>query len=145
MKRIRAADRETEMKVFTFDFKSAYKHIGISAESDVVSRLVLLDPEDHKAYWCKMKCQPFGSRVSPRNWGRVVSFIQRLARKLFNVILFCYVDDGFAVEPAECVDSAYECTLVLTKILGFNLAPDKLTPPTADLELLGAKIRVEKK
>merc|ERR1712121_586961 len=70
--------------------------------------------------------------------------IQRLARILFNIVLFCYVDDGFAVEPAECVDSAYSCVLFLTRILGFNLAPDKLVPPTTELELLGAKIRIEK-
>ena len=144
MKRIRSVDPNADMKAFTFDFKSAYKHIGISDESDAVSRLVLLNPNDGLPYWCKMKCQPFGSRVSPRNWGRIVSLIQRIARKLFNIILFCYVDDGFAVEPAECVDSAYSCILFLTRILGFNLAPDKLVPPTSDLDLLGANIRIEK-
>ena len=88
MKRIRAVDKDAELLAFAFDFKSAYKHIGVSKDSDEVARLVILDPETKKPYWCKMKCQPFGSRVSPRNWGRVVTFIQRLAKILFNIIVF---------------------------------------------------------
>ena len=144
MKRIRSLDTEADLKVFAFDFKSAYKHIGVSDASEAVNRVVVINPKDRKAYFCRMKCQPFGSRVSPRNWGRVVTLIQRLARCLFNIILFCYVDDGFAVEPSKCIDSAYECILFLAKILGFSLAPDKLIPPTAELELLGGLITIKK-
>ena len=69
MKRIRTADKDAELLAFAFDFKSAYKHIGVSEDSDKVARLVILDPKTKQPYWCKMKCQPFGSRVSPRNWG----------------------------------------------------------------------------
>ena len=89
-----------------------------------------------------MKCQPFGSRVSPRNWGRVVTLVQRLARALLNLILFCYVDDLFAAEPKETVQSAYDSVKALTEILGLNLSEEKSTRPSSKIDLLGARISI---
>ena len=66
MERIRSGDPETELKVLAFDFRSAHQHIGISAESDSVCRVAVLDPVNRLPFWCRMNCQPFGQRVYPR-------------------------------------------------------------------------------
>ena len=105
---------------------------------------MVLDPVTKRPYVAGMKCQPFGSRVSPRNWGRVVSFFKLTLRRLLNIIINCYVDDGFCAEPTASVMSAYRATIEIAELLGLSLAPEKLVEPCKSLSLLGAGISIKK-
>ena len=132
--------RSPEVRAFSFDFKSAYKHIAIEENSLEVANIVILDPTSLLPLTAPMLCQPFGSALSPRNWGRVVEAIKFLNRSLFAISSFCFVDDVFACEPAETVESAYATTAEFARILGFRI--HKLTPPTTSLRLLGADLTI---
>ena len=127
---------------FSFDFQSAYKHISIEQKSDCVTQIVFLEPNSKKLLTAKLLCQPFGSSLSPRNWGRVAEMFKFLAKALFNVTIFCFVDDGFGAEPASTADSAFKAVDTLAKLLGFKLHPDKKVPPAESITLLGAIIEI---
>ena len=98
IQKIREFAPSGKVKIFAFDFKSAYKHISVAEESHEAASIVILHPETNEPWFGRLKSQPFGSRVSPRNWGRVVAFFKHVAKFLFGVILHCYVDDGFSAE-----------------------------------------------
>ena len=117
------------IKTFSFDFQAAYKHISIEKESEKVAQIIFLDPKSKRVLTAQLLCQPFGSSLSPRNWGRVAETFKYLARALFNITLFCFVDDGFGAEPASTADSAFEALDTLAQLLGFKLHPEKKTPP----------------
>ena len=135
---------EENILAFSFDFQSAYKHISIEKNSESVSQIIFLDPTSKRVLTAKLLCQPFGSSLSPRNWGRVAEMFKFLARALFKITLFCFVDDGFGAEPASTATSAFEALDTLAQLLGFKLHPDKKVPPSASITLLGAVIEIGK-
>ena len=136
--------RDEAIKAFSFDFQAAYKHIGIHADSRCVANIVFLDPKTLQPLTAEMLCQPFGSTLSPRNWGRVVETLKFLCRELFHINCKFFVDDGFGAEPESTAKSAFETIEEFASLLGFKLHPDKKVPPTSDIRLLGAQIRILK-
>ena len=140
-----ANKRDDKILAYSFDFKSAYKHIGIDEKSKIAAHIVIIDPLSMKPMIGEMLCQPFGSALSPRNWGRVVETIKFLCRKLFRIDTFYFVDDGFGAEPSSTATNAFESTIALATLLGFKIHPDKLTSPTETLKLLGAIITITDK
>ena len=136
--------RDEAIKAYSFDFQTAYKHIGIHADSKCVANIVFLDPKTLQPLTAEMLCQPFGSTLSPRNWGRVVETLKFLCRELFHINCKFFVDDGFGAEPESTALSAFETIEEFATLLGFKIHPDKKVPPTSDIRLLGARIRILK-
>ena len=134
--------RSEGIKMFSFDFQSAYKHIGIDKKSKIASTIIILDPVSKLPMIAEMLCQPFGSALSPRNWGRVVETIKFLGKALFHVDTKYFVDDGFGAEPESTAESAFFTITQLACLLGFKIHPDKLVPPTEVIKLLGAIIAI---
>ena len=56
----------------------------------------------------QLRTQPFGSRRSPANWGRVTAFARCAIGRLFGLFLATYLDGFFSLEPQGAVQSAYE-------------------------------------
>ena len=139
----RLGDRKADIRAFAFDFKSAYKHIGIDESSQIAANLLILEPKSKKPLVTKMLCQPFGSTLSPRNWGRVVETFKFLLAKIFGINTKYFVDDGFGAEPIETVFHALDTIIEFAKNLGFTLHPDKIVRPARKITLLGAEIVIE--
>ena len=110
--------RPSKVQAFSYDFKSAYKHIAIEEHSLNLANIIILEPDTLRPLTGKMLCQPFGSTLSPRNWGRVVEAIKYLNRKLFYITTFCFVDDVFGCEPSDTAHSAHSTSIVLRNYSG---------------------------
>ena len=61
--------RSEGIKMFSFDFQSAYKHIGIDKKSKIASTIIILGPVSKLPMIAEMLCQPFGSALSPPKLG----------------------------------------------------------------------------
>ena len=136
--------RDDQILAYAFDFQAAYKHIGIHSDSKCVANIVFLEPATLRPLTAEMLCQPFGSALSPRNWGRVVETLKFLGRSLFQINSNYFVDDGFGAEPEATSNSALETPIEFVTLLGFNVHPDKIVSPTNDIRLLGAQIKILK-
>ena len=132
--------RQSDVKAFSYDFKSAYKHIAIEEHSLNLANIIILEPDTLRPLTGRMLCQPFGSTLSPRNWGRVVEAIKYLNRKLFHIATFCFVDDVFGCEPSDTAHSAHSTSIEFARLLGFKV--HKIVEPTETLTLLGAELSI---
>ena len=84
-----------DVKEWSVDFAHAYKTIALPPSSSEVAHIFFLNPVDNRPYKSRILAQPFGSRRSPANWGRVATFLQFLARGLLSLVVGGYVGDVF--------------------------------------------------
>ena len=80
-----------DLLLYSVDFESAYKHVGVSPESSGVATLVFWNPLEGAAYTSSLLTQPFGPRRSPSNWARVTSFLKAALLSFFGVVLNVFV------------------------------------------------------
>ena len=133
---------QAQLKAFSVDFPHAYKQVGV-AHSQLDFAMVVLCDRHGVPHVATLKTQPFGSSRAPANWARVTAFLQFVLRALFWIWLGVYVDDCYAVEPAELVDSAFVAVKELCEILGLSLSDGKEVPPRRSMQLLGAHVTLE--
>ena len=100
-KRIQHSNGAVGLKQWPVDFSHAYKTIATHPSSAEAAHICFLNPAGNWPYKCRMLAQPFRSRRAPSNWGRVVAFLQFLARVLLSLAVGAYVEDAF------CSDSNY--------------------------------------
>ena len=87
-----------DLKQWSVDFSQSYKTIALRPSSSEAAHICRLNPVDNRPYKSRIAAQPFGSRRAPANWGRVVIFLQFLARRLFPLVVGAYVVDVFCPE-----------------------------------------------
>ena len=129
-------------KQWSVDFSHAYKTIALHPSSADADHICFLNPSDNRPCKCRILVQPFGSRRAPANWGRVVTFLQFLARTLLSLVVGAYVDDVFCSEGRVLVRSGFWAFKRLCAILGFNTSDRKDQPPSASTHLLGAEVSI---
>ena len=132
------------MKQRSVDFPHAYKTIAIRPSSSEAAHICFLNPVDNRPYKCRILAQSFGSRRAPANWGRVVSFLQFLARMLLSLAVGAYVDDVFCSESRFLAKSGFWAFERLCSLLGFNTSDRKDQIPSACMHLLGAEVTLLK-
>ena len=66
-----------------------------------------MNPNANKPYKARVLVQPFGSRRSPANWGRVVTFLQFAACELLRVTTGAFVDEVCSVESHRIAMSSF--------------------------------------
>ena len=92
----------------------------------------------------RILAQPFGSRRAPSNLGRVVTFIQFVARKLLHLAVGAFVDDFCCAECAKIAKSGFWAFKHLCRLLGFVTPDKKDQAPSISLALLGAEISLSR-
>ena len=142
--RLQRINDDGELKQWSVDFAHAYKTIALHPSSSEVSNIRFLNPADDRAYKCRILAQPFGSRRAPANWGRVVTFLQFLARRLLSLVVGAYVDDVFCAESIYLAKSGFWAPKRLCALLGFVTSDRKDQPPSAKMHLLGAEVTLLK-
>ena len=131
------------LKAWSVDFSNAYKTSGLHDESKKAATVCFARPSDNKPFKAQILAQPFGSKRAPANWGRVVTFVQFLARTLLSLVVAAYVDDIFCCEPITTCRSGFWAFKALTKLIGFPTADRKDQEPSEDLYLLGAAVSID--
>ena len=99
-----------------------------------------MDHVDNRPYKSRILAQPFGSRRAPSNWGRVVSFLQFLARMLLSLAVGACVDDVFFFESSLLVRSGFRAFKRLCALLGFATSGRKGQKHSTKTHLLGAEV-----
>ena len=105
--RLQHVNGSEDLKQRSVDFPHAYKTIALRPFSAEASRICFLNPVDNRPYKCRILAQPFGSRMALANWGRVVTFLQFLARMLLSIAVGEYVDDVFGSESSFLAKSGF--------------------------------------
>ena len=142
--RIQHVNGAKDLKQWSVDFPHAYKTIALHPSSSEVANICFLNPVDNQPYKCQILVQPFGSRRAPANWGRVVTFLQFLARRLLSLVVGAYVDDVFCSEGGFLAKSGFWAFKRLCAILGLITSDRKDQPPSTSMHLLGAEVTLLK-
>ena len=138
--RLQHTNGAADLQQWSVDFSHAYKTIALHPSSADAAHICFLNPVDNQPYKCRILVQPFGSRRAPANWGRVVTFLQFLARKLLSLIVGAYVDDVFCTEGRAIAKSGFWAFKRLCALLGFNTSDKKDQRPSTQMHLLGAEV-----
>ena len=138
--RLQHINNDGELKQRSVDFPHAYKTIALHSPSSEVANICFLNPVDDRPYKFRILAQPFGSRRAPANWGRVVTSLQFLARRLLSLVVGAYVDDVFCSESSFLAKSRFWAFKRLCALLGFITSDRKDQPPSAKMHLLGADV-----
>ena len=128
----------TNLRMWSLGFSNAYKTIGMNEESKDASHICLLNPKNKRLYNVCVLVQPFGSRRSPANWGRVVTFLQFAAEEILHVSTGAFVDDVFCSESHRLEMSGFWAFKQLCGLIGFPASKKKDQPPSTGMVLLGA-------
>ena len=105
--RLHHTNGAVNLKQWSVDFSHEYKTIALHPSSSDAAHICFLNPADNRMYKCRILAQPFGSRREPANWGRVVTFLQFLARTLLPTVVGAYVDDVFCSEDRVLARSGF--------------------------------------
>ena len=130
---------ECDLKAASSDFCHAYKNVGIPPDDGRYTS-VLLGPPTGPLMVSRLLTQPFGSTCAPANWARVTRLMQWILFTYFGIHLPIYVDDCFLVEPAETIQTGFDCVNELLELCGFTMG--KFAHPSKTLRLLGAEISI---
>ena len=125
---------------WSVDFSHAYKTVALHPSSADSARICSLNPVDNRPYKCRILVQPFGSRRAPANWGRVVMFLQFLARVLLPLAAGAYFDDVFCSDGRSLAKCGFWAFKRLCALLGFRTSDRKNQPPSVKMHLLGAEV-----
>ena len=128
------------LRAWSVDFSNAYKTIGIREASSFAGAVCFVHPADNFPYKARTLVQPFGSRRAPENWGRVVTFLQFVARELRSLTVSAFADDIFSAEPATTATSGFCASKRLVSLLGFHTSGKMAQPPTTEIAFLGALV-----
>ena len=128
-----------QLYAFAVDFAHAYKHVPL-LRSQGEFATVIIQPKEGEPLMSQLRTQPFCSRRSPANWGRVTAFARWVLERVFGLFLATYVDDCFSLEPWETAESADETANEVSRLLGLELDPAKSKLPAREIGLLGAFI-----
>ena len=85
------------------------------------------------------------SRRAPANWGRVVTFLQFLARVLLSLAAGAYVGDLYFHERNYLAKSGFWAFEQLCSMLRFHTSDRMDRPPSVTMHLLGARCRFSEK
>ena len=108
------------LKQWSADVSHAYKTIALHSSSSEAAHIFFLNPIDNGPYKSRIPPQPFGSRRAPANLGRVVTFLQFLARVLLSLAVEAYVEDVFSPEINYLANSGFWASKRMCSLLGFN-------------------------
>ena len=128
------------LKARSVYFPNAYKTIGQHEASSFAGTVCFVNPADNSPYKPRILAQPFGSRMAPGNWGRVVTFLQFVAREVLSLTASAFAGDIFSAEPATAATSGFWAFDRLGGLLGFHTSDKKDQPPTTDIVLSGALV-----
>ena len=98
------------------------------------------NPKNKRMYKARVLAQPFGSRRSPANWGRVVTFLQFVAGGILHVSTCAFAYDVFCVESRRLEMSGFRAPKQLCELIGFPTSKKKGQPPSAGMFLHGSDV-----
>ena len=107
-----------KLRMWSVDFSNAYKTIGLNKASREAAHICFTNPTSGRPYKARVLVQPFGSRRAPANWGRVVTFLQFVARELLLVNTGAFVDDAFGVKEDRIATSGFLLFKQLCDLIG---------------------------
>ena len=142
--RLRKFHGSNHLRAWSPYFSHAYKTIALHPGSAEASYICIINPVDNRPYTARILAQPFGSRRSPSNWGRVVKFIQFVARKMLHLAVGAFVADVYCAEGAAIAKSGPWAFKHLCRLLGFVTSDKKDQAPSISLALLGAEISLSR-
>ena len=88
--------------------------------------------------YCKLNTHPLGCASVPTNWARLTNAFAFILLRLPLLWIAIYVDDRYAIEPAETALSALLTLRGLARLLGLALGPGKEVWPKVSALLLWA-------
>ena len=131
-----------DLRDWPVGFPIAYKTIESHEPSDEAVAVCFANPDGNLPYKAQISAQPFGRRRAPSNWGRVVTFIQFLAREILSLTVSAFPGDVYAAEPASAATGGFWPPKRLDRLIGFITPDKKGRPPTTSLLLLGAPVAI---
>ena len=122
------------------DFPHAYKTIAPHPGSADSAYIFFTNPFNNRPYKSRILVHPFGSRMAPANWRRVVTFIHFVALKLRYIAVDAFVDDVCCAVNITISKSGFWALRQLCLLIGFNTSGRKGQAPSSDLSLLGEDV-----
>ena len=132
----------SDFRAWSVGFSHANKTIGLQESPKEAATICFAEPTTNIAHESRILVQPFGSRRSPANWGRVATFTQSVAKELLALTVGAFVCNVYCGEPRNAASSKFRAFETLAKLLGFPTSDKKGQPPSKELVLLGALIRL---
>ena len=128
------------LRAWSLYFSHAYKTIAIHPGSAEASYICIINPANNRPYTARILAQPFGSRRSPANWGRVVTSIQFVARKLLRLAVGAFDGDVYCADDAKIDNSGFCDSEHLRRLHGCITSDKQDQKPAMGLTLLGAEV-----
>ena len=123
----------------TYDLKSAYRQLGISAEHLHAAWISVFDPSGQGAKLFRLNALPFGASASVSNFLRCAEALKAVGAKLLNFAWTSFFDDFILVTPADMASETDKAVKLFFKLLGWTLASDdeKCKPFSTTFTALG--------
>jgi hypothetical protein len=141
-KRLFKAGLDPTVLVGLEDFVGAYKTIAPCEDQRWLMHALVWDTDSDQWKVGELLTMPFGALGGVLAWWRCATAQRTIARRLFEIIVFYYVDDTHIIEPAV---SAHETKAIFQEImslLGWELDADKSVPMGTDVVSLGCRLRI---
>ena len=126
----------TDLRLWGHDHKGAYRILPVRDPMDTF--MVLFTPFG-PTLWMHFVLL-FGSKAAVWAYGRFGDFLVVMARLLFFVYCFHYVDDYEGIEPAASAASAFETFEKFNTMLGCLMKESKRQPPSATHKMQGVEL-----
>ena len=131
--------KDTSLVARTFDLKSAYRQIGLSAAGKKCAYIAVFCPRLQRAQFFRSMVLPFGAVRSVHSFLRIARAIWWVGAKLFKLAWTSFYDDYILLSPPASAHSAQCAAQALLRLLGWVFAEDgrKALPFDTSCKALG--------
>ena len=130
----------------SFDLKSAYKQLAISAKSLEFAFVAVYNPETRRPEIYQLLAAPFGATRSVYSFLRASHALWFTGVKGLNLMWSCFFDDFLVFSPDGLVNNTESVVQMLFQLLGWKFAVDgdKANDFALAFSALGVRINLEK-
>ena len=119
------AGHSPQLATRTFDLKSAYRQLGLSAEGRAQAVLKVFDPTDQRVKLFRANVLPFGAVRSVHSFLRVARAIWWIGVFGASLMWTSFFDDFISFTPPGLQQNTEQTILALFRLVGWVLASDE--------------------
>ena len=124
------------------DYVGAYRTLAPRADQRWLMKLLVYDTDNEAWCVCELLAMPFGAVGGVLAWWRCATAFRTILRRLFELIVFYYVDDVHQIELSSTGRAGRHVFCRVMELLGWGLDPDKSQPPSQRATSLGCTLEI---
>ena len=134
--------QEDHVLVGLEDYVSAYRTLPPAEAQRWLMHLLVWDTDCSEWKVCELMAMPFGAIGGVLAWWRIARALRTIARNIFHLLVFYYVDDTHLIERAQTAEQGKVIFQTLMKTLGWSLDQNKSTPMSTKVISLGCHLKI---